>query len=75
MWFKSFRFRLRYSQNAGNAISETQNSKSFLGGMPPDPQKMLSLLPKKNYFELYSQRDFSMYCDKLRQAIKDRPVG
>ena len=29
-------------QNAGNAISETQNSKNFRGSMPPDPPLQFS---------------------------------
>ena len=27
-------------QNAGNAVSETQNSKYFRGSMPPDPLQL-----------------------------------
>ncbi len=29
------------SQNAGNAISETQNLKIFWGSIPPDPPRLL----------------------------------
>jgi hypothetical protein len=31
----------KYAQNAGNAISDTHNSKKFRGGMPPDPPSTL----------------------------------
>jgi hypothetical protein len=47
-----------FSQNAGNAISETQILKFFRGSMPPDPHKNLAPLalvlplvstPQKNF--------------------------
>ena len=34
---KPIYFAQKCPQNAGNAVSETQISKNFLGGMPPDP--------------------------------------
>ena len=38
--FQPIYFAQKYTQNAGNAVSETQISKHFRGGMPPDPLKL-----------------------------------
>jgi hypothetical protein len=39
--FEKLRFSFKMcSQNAGNAISETQILKIYRGGMPPDPLKL-----------------------------------
>ena len=42
--FKLIYFAQMCSKNAGNAVSETQNSKKFRGSMPPDPPTIVSSL-------------------------------
>ncbi len=39
------------SQNAGNAISETQNLKIFGGGIPPDPPRLLMPTALDRYYK------------------------